>query len=364
MQRLKLSWWWAVLALPLLALLFGQHALTAPPVVASPGTAHVAQAGFLGAPKAPPTPAAPPPTPPNPAHAALFAHPARISSEFGHYPHSTEAHYGLDLAVDRNTEVFAPVAGTVLAVVRGCVEGADSCGSSADDVWGSGFGNHLWFVSAETGHYIVLAHFTSVDDWVKAGVTFRAGQRLGLSGTTGHSTGPHVHVQVNPTHQMGNAGSTNAAWEFPWLSCGHPDGKLGEYFGGHCDEVGATAPTALVAATCTDYAHPTCGKLDGTAAFYDRGVMQQVLRNRNLAPRPDLNGYAAVTDCGLLGKVAVAEIMGGAPERFLIADCSATMDLSTQISRRQVIEVDWETAVRHGLNTIGRGPATLLRIEG
>ena len=108
-----------------------------------------------------------------------------------------------------------------------------------------------------------------------------------------------------------------------------------------------------MATTCADYANPRCGKLDGTAAYYDRGVMQQVLRNRGITPRADVNGYAAVTDCSLIGKVAVAEIMGGAPERFLIADCSATQDLATQISRRQVIEVDWETAVRHGLNKVG-----------
>lgn len=370
MQKLKLSGWWVLLAVPLLALLFWQHSLTHPaaPVEAA-ATPAVAHAGFLSGPPQAALPATPvPPTltpaPADLAHAALFAHPARISSEFGHYPNSTMAHYGLDLAVDRNTEVFAPVAGTVLAVVRGCAEGDKYCGSSPEDQWGSGFGNHLWFVSAETGHYIVLAHFTSVDEWVKAGVTFPAGKRLGLSGTTGNSTGPHVHVQVNPAHQMGNDGSTNAAWEFPWLSCGNPDGKLNEYFGGHCDEVGAIAPTAPVATTCADYANPRCGKLDGTAAYYDRGVMQQVLRNRGITPRADVNGYAAVTDCSLIGKVAVAEIMGGAPERFLIADCSATQDLATQISRRQVIEVDWETAVRHGLNKVGRGPATLLRIEG
>jgi murein DD-endopeptidase MepM/ murein hydrolase activator NlpD len=362
MQKLKLSGWWVLLAVPLLALLFWHRSLANPAAPAA-----VTQAGFLGVPPTQPRPPAltlaptvqptplPPPAdpPPPPAHAALLAQPARISSEFGHYPNGG-AHYGVDIAVATGTEVFAPVGGTVLHVQRECVEGVSSCGS--------GFGNHVWFTSVETGHAIVVAHLDALDEWVQEGATFAAGQRFGLAGNTGNSTGPHIHLQVHPEGRMANAGATNAAWEFPWLACQNPDGKLGELFGGNCEE-GAAVPPSSVVVTCTDYANPRCGKLDGTAAYYDKGVMQLVLRNRGMPARPDLDGYAAVTDCSLIRKVAVASIMGGAPERFLIADCSATQDLATQISRRQVIEVDWETAVRHGLHKVGRGPATLLRIE-
>ena len=89
----------------------------------------------------------------------------------------------------------------------------------------------VWFQSAETGHYILLAHFTSLNDWVQLGATFDAGAPFGLSGSTGYSSGPHVHVQVNPD-QMGNAGSTQPAWEFPWLHCTEP--VLGALFGATC----------------------------------------------------------------------------------------------------------------------------------
>jgi murein DD-endopeptidase MepM/ murein hydrolase activator NlpD len=162
------------------------------------------------------------PTTPVATHANLLDHAYHITSEFGHYPNGGP-HYGLDLDAWTGTTVHAPVSGAVTEVFRGCVAGDQGCGQ--------GWGNHVWFQSAETGHYILVAHFLALNSWVEVGATFDAGAPFGESGSTGFSSGPHVHVQVNPD-QMGNPGSTNPAWEFPWLHCTEP--VLGALFGAPC----------------------------------------------------------------------------------------------------------------------------------
>ena len=166
--------------------------------------------------------ATPAPAAPVTAHANLLDHLYHITSEFGHYPNGG-AHYGLDLDAWAGTILHAPVGGVVTEAFRGCTVGDMSCGN--------GWGNHVWFKSVETGHYVLVAHFQQLADWVQNGVTFDAGAPFGESGSTGFSSGPHVHLQVNPD-QMGNAGSTNPAWEFPWLHCTEP--VLGALFGATC----------------------------------------------------------------------------------------------------------------------------------
>ncbi|MGI8587276.1 MAG: M23 family metallopeptidase [Chloroflexia bacterium] len=155
-------------------------------------------------------------------HANLLDHQYRITAEFGQYPNGG-AHYGIDVDAWTGTIIHAPVTGIVTEVLRGCVAGNQTCGK--------GWGNHVWFKSADTGHYILIGHFQSLNDWVQVGVTFDAGAPFGESGATGFASGPHVHIQVNPD-QMGNPGSTNPAWEFPWLHCTEP--VLGALFGAGC----------------------------------------------------------------------------------------------------------------------------------
>ncbi len=166
-------------------------------------------------------PAAPVPVPPPHDRANILPRTADITSEFGHYPDGG-AHYGLDLRASTGTPQVAPVGGVVLEVHRGCTAGDAACGR--------GWGNHVWWRSAETGHYILLAHFEQIAPNVQVGAAIRAGTVIGLTGMTGFATGPHVHIQVNP-EGLADTGSINPAYEFPWLSCGTTAPQLGGAWG-------------------------------------------------------------------------------------------------------------------------------------
>jgi hypothetical protein len=100
----------------------------------------------------------------------------------------------------------------------------------------------------------------------------------------------------------------------------------------------------------------------GHAKYYRPGLMQRVARNRGMTLRKDVAGYAAVTDCGAIGKIAVASIKGGPPQRFQILDCSHPRDRARHLRQGLVIEVNWEVARRYGFTRQGRASAVLWSI--
>jgi murein DD-endopeptidase MepM/ murein hydrolase activator NlpD len=85
-------------------------------------------------------------------------------------------HEGIDLAVPVGTPVVAAAAGTV--IVAG---------------WFGGYGN-LVVVDHGNGFSTAYGHNTSVT--VGVGQFVAQGQLVSYSGSTGHSTGPHVHFEV------------------------------------------------------------------------------------------------------------------------------------------------------------------------
>jgi murein DD-endopeptidase MepM/ murein hydrolase activator NlpD len=85
-------------------------------------------------------------------------------------------HEGIDLAVPVGTPVVAAAAGTV--IVAG---------------WFGGYGN-LVVVDHGNGFSTAYGHNTSVT--VGVGQLVAQGQLISYSGSTGHSTGPHVHFEV------------------------------------------------------------------------------------------------------------------------------------------------------------------------
>ena len=107
---------------------------------------------------------------------SLFTRPVEgiISSAYG-YRHG-EFHTGLDIAVAKGTAVKAAMAGTVV-----------SAG------WEGNYG-YAVVIDHHNGYKTRYAHNSAVK--VKAGQNVRRGQTIALSGSTGRSTGPHVHWEI------------------------------------------------------------------------------------------------------------------------------------------------------------------------
>ncbi|MEU9893527.1 M23 family metallopeptidase [Streptomyces phaeochromogenes] len=93
-------------------------------------------------------------------------------------------HTGQDFAVDIGTPVRSVGAGRVVKV---------SCGGA--------FGIEV-VVKHAGGYYTQYAHLAAVT--VEQGQRVAAGQWVGQSGTTGNSTGPHLHFEVRLTPQLGS----------------------------------------------------------------------------------------------------------------------------------------------------------------
>jgi murein DD-endopeptidase MepM/ murein hydrolase activator NlpD len=117
---------------------------------------------------------------------------ARISSSFGMRFHpirrTNRPHNGTDFAAPRGTPIMAAGAGVV--------ERAD---------WFGSFGNYIRIRHAN-GYQTVYAHLNGFARGVRAGARVQQGQTIGYVGTTGASTGPHLHYEVHkdgrPTNPM------------------------------------------------------------------------------------------------------------------------------------------------------------------
>jgi murein DD-endopeptidase MepM/ murein hydrolase activator NlpD len=94
-------------------------------------------------------------------------------------------HYGVDIGASRGTRVGAAASGTVVETVSSCVEGRTSCGGR--------YGNYIVIAHAN-GTFTRYAHLSRVN--VEIGEKVSRGEKIGASGNTGHSTGPHLHFQI------------------------------------------------------------------------------------------------------------------------------------------------------------------------
>lgn len=106
-----------------------------------------------------------------------------ISSPFG--PRWGRMHNGVDIAADTGTPVVAAKSGSVISVISGCAVGNYACGG--------GYGNYIEIDHGD-GRYSIYAHLHLVA--VNQGQKVTAGENIGEVGTTGHSTGPHLHFGI------------------------------------------------------------------------------------------------------------------------------------------------------------------------
>lgn len=114
------------------------------------------------------------------AKAVLPLENARITSKFGYRTNPVSGNYGfhtgLDLAAEEGTPIAASFYGEVIKI-------------GESDVWGK---------------YVLMRHSESFETYychmseiyVKEGDVIRQGETVGLVGSTGWSTGPHLHFEV------------------------------------------------------------------------------------------------------------------------------------------------------------------------
>lgn len=104
----------------------------------------------------------------------------RLSSGFGRRSAPTKGastyHKGVDWATPTGTSVYASCGGTV---------------SKAG--WGSGYG-YVVYIDHEDGRQTRYGHLSKV--LVKSGQKVKQGEKIALSGSTGISTGPHLHFEI------------------------------------------------------------------------------------------------------------------------------------------------------------------------
>lgn len=120
----------------------------------------------------------------------------RIASGYGHrrdpFTGGRKFHAGMDFTARTGTDVFATADGYVEKVVRKR----------------SGYGYHI-IINHGYGYKTKYAHLSKFK--VTRGTKVKRGQLIGLVGSTGRSTGPHLHYEVlkngkhmNPSHYYFN----------------------------------------------------------------------------------------------------------------------------------------------------------------
>lgn len=98
-------------------------------------------------------------------------------------------HSGQDFAVPTGTPVKSVSSGTVVKA------GPNGAGD------GSSYGNAV-VIKHKNGTYSQYAHLSKLN--VKAGQQVDTGQKIGLSGSTGNSSGPHLHFEIRSTPDYGS----------------------------------------------------------------------------------------------------------------------------------------------------------------
>ncbi|MBF6334594.1 peptidoglycan DD-metalloendopeptidase family protein [Nocardia abscessus] len=101
----------------------------------------------------------------------------RITSHYG--PRGGKHHGGLDLAAPSGTPIYAATGGTVVKAGN----------------FGDGYGYQVRIRSAD-GTETIYAHQTPGSIRVQTGQRVAAGTVIGAVGSTGNSTGPHLHYEV------------------------------------------------------------------------------------------------------------------------------------------------------------------------
>ncbi|MGI5403394.1 peptidoglycan DD-metalloendopeptidase family protein [Streptomyces sp. CA-135486] len=97
---------------------------------------------------------------------------------------SSGSHTGIDFHAASGTTVHAVGSGTVV-----------------EAGWGGAYGNNV-VIKMKDGSYTQYGHLSSIS--VSVGQSVTPGERIGLSGATGNTTGPHLHFEARTSSEYGS----------------------------------------------------------------------------------------------------------------------------------------------------------------
>jgi murein DD-endopeptidase MepM/ murein hydrolase activator NlpD len=107
---------------------------------------------------------------------------ARLSSSFGMRKHPIDGFNKMH----RGTDFAAPTGTPIMASGNGIIKKAGWCGG----------GGNCVKIGHNSTYETVYAHMSKFARGIKKGVRVRQGQTIGYVGSTGKSTGPHLHYEV------------------------------------------------------------------------------------------------------------------------------------------------------------------------
>ena len=107
---------------------------------------------------------------------------ARLSSPFGMRKHPIDGFNKMH----RGTDFAAPMGTPIMASGDGVVKKAGWCGG----------GGNCVVIKHNSTYKTVYAHMSKFANGIRSGVRVKQGQTIGYVGSTGKSTGPHLHYEV------------------------------------------------------------------------------------------------------------------------------------------------------------------------
>ena len=107
---------------------------------------------------------------------------ARLSSSFGMRKHPIDGFNKMH----RGTDFAAPMGTPIMASGNGVIKKASWCGG----------GGNCIVIKHNSVYQTVYAHLSKFSKGIRTGVRVKQGQIIGYVGSTGKSTGPHLHYEV------------------------------------------------------------------------------------------------------------------------------------------------------------------------
>ena len=107
---------------------------------------------------------------------------ARLSSSFGMRKHPIDGYNKMH----KGTDFAAPMGTPIMASGNGIIKKAGWCGG----------GGNCIVIRHNSTYQTVYAHMSKFAQGIRSGVRVKQGQTIGYVGSTGKSTGPHLHYEV------------------------------------------------------------------------------------------------------------------------------------------------------------------------